>query len=600
MAPQGWRVLAAAALGVLVLAVVAGVALLFRPPAISSPGPSSAPPVAAVESVPPVKLTVGQMAHVLTRSTYAANDVTLEIMYQPPAFFELSAQTAPTTNGLVFLLQEDTHIDALDASPARFYAVIDGQGQYYPISGTIFSDSGHHRTSQFIFAQDLPTAQKSLAVVFPYPDGTTSKVEWQLPLNLTPEPAAAKPIVESSQVSVPGTALSSLELTALNAALRKVRENVAYGGSTAAEFAATLATPDYFQSALLPESARRYEPAKYAVFVISENAHAADLPKDMPPLRLNYQGQTYTPTRVEPTVTSSHHRVTMVQFPVNVNTALATGALELGLPDGSGLTWNLPIAYQGSSGVSSIGITGASILSLVGGMIASMWPCLFQLTVFFIPALAGLSAEEARADVAVRRRLHVMKAAGFFILGFTVIYTAAGTLIGFAVQQFGSSPEFETWQRYLGIGGGIAIIILAIRTAARARAPLVCKMPVLSRMAHSRKASSPLELMMAGLAFATGCMTCFGAALIIAMVVYVGSAGSALVGGLTLFLFSMGMGIPLVIAAAFMAKVLPTLNRLERLIPWMGLASSVIMVGFAVLLITGNYMAVTTWVLGRL
>jgi cytochrome c-type biogenesis protein len=119
-------------------------------------------------------------------------------------------------------------------------------------------------------------------------------------------------------------------------------------------------------------------------------------------------------------------------------------------------------------------------------------------------------------------------------------------------------------------------------------------------MAHSRKASSPLELMMAGLAFATGCMTCFGAALIIAMVVYVGTAGSALVGGLTLFLFSMGMGIPLVIAAAFMAKVLPTLTKLERVIPWMGLASSLIMVGFAVLLITGNYMAFTTWVTGRL
>jgi hypothetical protein len=49
-----------------------------------------------------------------------------------------------------------------------------------------------------------------------------------------------------------------------------------------------------------------------------------------------------------------------------------------------------------------------------------------------------------------------------------------------------------------------------------------------------------------------------------------------------------------------MAKVLPTLTRLERVIPWMGLGSSLIMVGFAVLLITGNYMAFTTWIMGRL
>jgi cytochrome c-type biogenesis protein len=584
----------------LAMAVVAGVAILSRPSVTSTPVASTSAAAAASENSAPAKLTAGQLVQTLTRSTYAANDVTLEIVYQPPAFFELSGQTAPTTNGLVFFLQEDTHIDGLDSSPAKFYVAIDGRGEYYPVSGTIYSDSGHHRTSQFVFAQDLPVGTKSLTVVFPHADGTISKVDWQLPLNLTSESAVAAAPVESGPVIVSEAALSSMELSTLNGVLRKVRENVVYGGSAAAELAATLATPNYFQSALSPESARRYEPEKYAVFMISENAHTADLPKEVPPLSLSYQGQTYAPNLVEPAVTSSHHRVTMVRFPVNINTGLATGALELRLPDGSGLTWNLPIAYQGSAGMSPLGITGASILSLVGGMIASMWPCLFQLTVFFIPALAGLTAEEARGDVAVGSRLRVMKAAGFFILGFTIVYTAAGTLIGFAVQQFGSSPEFETWQRYLGIGGGIAIIILAIRTAARARAPLVCKMPVLSRMAHSSKASSPLELMMAGLAFATGCMTCFGAALIIAMVVYVGTAGSALVGGLTLFLFSMGMGIPLVIAAAFMAKVLPTLTKLERVIPWMGLASSLIMVGFAVLLITGNYMAFTTWVTGRL
>lgn len=250
--------------------------------------------------------------------------------------------------------------------------------------------------------------------------------------------------------------------------------------------------------------------------------------------------------------------------------------------------------------MSPLGVTGASILSLVGGMIAAMWPCLFQLTAFFIPALAGLSMQEACGSVGIGSRLRVVKAAGFFVLGFTIVYTAAGALIGYVVQQFGSAPEFDRYQRVIGIVAGIAIIVLALRTAAKVRAPLVCKMPVLSRMAQGHKASSPLELMLAGLAFATGCMTCFGAALIIAMVVYVGMAGSALVGALTLFLFSMGMGIPLVIAAVAMSRVLPTLGKLERITPWLGLASSAVMVGFAIMLITGNYMAFMTWVMDRL
>jgi cytochrome c biogenesis protein CcdA len=190
----------------------------------------------------------------------------------------------------------------------------------------------------------------------------------------------------------------------------------------------------------------------------------------------------------------------------------------------------------------------------------------------------------------------VVKAAFFFVLGFTLVYTAGGALIGFAAQRLGDTPDFYVWQRYAAIGGGIMIIILALRVAAKVRAPLVCKMPVLSKIAHSQKTANPFELMFAGLAFATGCMTCFGAAIIIAMVVYVGLEGSVAVGALTMFLFSLGMGIPLVLAAIAMAKVLPVLFRLEKIIPWMGLASAMLMIGFAILLITGNYMALTEWV----
>jgi cytochrome c-type biogenesis protein len=334
------------------------------------------------------------------------------------------------------------------------------------------------------------------------------------------------------------------------------------------------------------------------VFLVSETSHTADLPGATPPLVLVYQGVTYQPDLVEQTVSSSHHRVALVRFSANPFQSTFLGKMDLSLPGGASMSWGLPVVHMRAAAASPLGFTGAGILSLVGGMLAAMWPCLFQLTVFFIPALAGVSMQEASTGAGQAiLRFRVIRAALFFILGFTIVYTSAGALLGFAVQQFGSAPNFETWQRYIGIGAGLAIIVLAVRTAAKVRAPLVCKMPVLSRMALGRKASSPLELMVAGLAFATGCMTCFGAALIIAMVVYVGMAGSALVGALTLFLFSMGMGIPLVIAAAAMSRVLPMLSKLERVMPWMGLASSAIMVGFAVMLITGNYMAFTNWLL---
>jgi cytochrome c-type biogenesis protein len=271
--------------------------------------------------------------------------------------------------------------------------------------------------------------------------------------------------------------------------------------------------------------------------------------------------------------------------------------MTLRLASGQEATWHLPLmlpqASEGSAGSAGLGGRWALILALLGGMLAAMWPCLFQLTVYFIPALAGVAMQDSSSTA--ERRGQVLRAAFYFILGFTMVYTATGAAIGYAAQRFGDTSQFEAWQRYIGVAAGVVVIGLALRVAAKVRAPLVCRMPILSNMARSQKPATRMEMMLAGLAFATGCMTCFGSALVVGMVVYIGLAQSALYGALVLFLFSLGMGIPLVIAAVVMARALPLLLRLERAVPWMGLASAILMAGFGALLISGNYMVLSEW-----
>ncbi len=84
-------------------------------------------------------------------------------------------------------------------------------------------------------------------------------------------------------------------------------------------------------------------------------------------------------------------------------------------------------------------------------------------------------------------------------------------------------------------------------------------------------------------------------AVLIGMVLYVGIAGSPLVGATLLFLFSLGMGVPLVLGA--LAMVLPMLLKMEKAIPWMGLGSAILIAGYAIILITGNLMVVGSWVI---
>ncbi len=50
------------------------------------------------------------------------------------------------------------------------------------------------------------------------------------------------------------------------------------------------------------------------------------------------------------------------------------------------------------------------------------------------------------------------------------------------------------------------------------------------------------------------------------------------------------------IGALAMARVPPLLFRLEKIVPWMGLASAVIIAGYAVIMITGNYIVVSGWI----
>jgi len=394
-------------------------------------------------------------------------------------------------------------------------------------------------------------------------------------------------------------AASPRQRQALSLALSRDLGTVTSSGVEGVQVEATYATAEYVMQALGGATAvATLQPDRHIAFLVTERTHTANLPEGAAPPALTVNGRRVALVDAKVMTSSVHHRATVYRFERDATFGAGHQMVTLRHPSGPEATWHLPLPVS-TAGVGLSGPIGAReqwglILALLGGMVAAMWPCLFQLTVYFIPALAGVAMQDAGGSASSSRR-RVLVAAFYFILGFTLVYTATGALIGFAAQRLGNTSQFEVWQRYFSVAAGVVVIGLSLRVAAKVRAPLVCRMPVLSGMARSQKPATRLEMMLAGLAFATGCMTCFGSALVVGMVVYVGLAQSAFYGALVLFLFSLGMGIPLVLAALAMAKALPLLMKLDRAVPWMGLASAVLMAGFGVLLISGNYMLVSEW-----
>jgi cytochrome c biogenesis protein CcdA len=71
--------------------------------------------------------------------------------------------------------------------------------------------------------------------------------------------------------------------------------------------------------------------------------------------------------------------------------------------------------------------------------------------------------------------------------------------------------------------------------------------------------------------------------------IYVGAVGSPWIGAFSLFLFSLGIAVPYLLAAYFLSRALPILNSLHRAASVVGLVCSVVLIFFGVILMTDNF-----------
>jgi cytochrome c-type biogenesis protein len=251
------------------------------------------------------------------------------------------------------------------------------------------------------------------------------------------------------------------------------------------------------------------------------------------------------------------------------------------------MRWDLPLVYP--KDLKEADLSLPTVLALLAGLLAVLSPCLLQLTVYYTFALAGMSMQQTSPMTVIGARECVFKTALYFIAGFTVVFTATGALAGLAGQKLESSGILEHWNRPLGIAAGLGILLMGIGVAVNSDASGVCRIPFFGARRSSSPRLDPLKMMFMGSAFAVGCSTCFGGALFMSLMIYVGTVGSASLGALALLLFSFGMAIPYLAAAFFLSRALPLLSSLRRVASGVGLACSVVLIFFGIILITDNF-----------
>ena len=191
-------------------------------------------------------------------------------------------------------------------------------------------------------------------------------------------------------------------------------------------------------------------------------------------------------------------------------------------------------------------MVNVSILAaLLAGMLSFLSPCVLPLVPPYLIYLAGTSLERfADAETAPRVRRETMVAAFVFVLGFTTVFVALGA----SASVLGA--VLHAYSYVLGKIAGVVIIVMGLH--------FLGITPIAFLMQERRlTVAKPVGLWGAyvmGLAFAFGWTPCIGP-ILGAILAIAGSEDTVTHGAGLLAVYSLGLGVPFMIAA-FAVEVL--------------------------------------------
>jgi cytochrome c-type biogenesis protein len=199
--------------------------------------------------------------------------------------------------------------------------------------------------------------------------------------------------------------------------------------------------------------------------------------------------------------------------------------------------------------------------ALLAGMLSFLSPCVLPLVPPYLVYLAGTSIERfagAEAEPQVRRE--TIAAALVFVLGFSTVFVALGASASFI------GALLRAYSYVLGKVAGIVIIVMGLH--------FLGVTPITFLMHERRLAiAKPVGLWGAyfmGLAFAFGWTPCIGP-ILGAILAIAGSEATVAHGAGLLAIYSLGLGVPFIVAAlaveafaAFLARFRAHLSMVEK------------------------------------
>lgn len=227
-------------------------------------------------------------------------------------------------------------------------------------------------------------------------------------------------------------------------------------------------------------------------------------------------------------------------------------------------------------------------LAFVAGLVSFLSPCVLPLVPSYVTFVTGMTLDELTANGrhAARRRaaLHAL----LFVLGFTLVFVALGataTALGASLRR--ALPLLQQI-------GGIVIAGFGLSMLG------VLRMPSLMRERRVHLASKPAGLagsVLVGVAFGAGWTPCIGPVLA-TILLYAGMEATMTRGMLLLVAYSIGLGVPFLVAAVGLNWYLAGARHVMRWLRPLELGAGALLVVMGVLMFTGYFATLANYLAG--
>lgn len=231
-----------------------------------------------------------------------------------------------------------------------------------------------------------------------------------------------------------------------------------------------------------------------------------------------------------------------------------------------------------------------------GGLAAFLSPCILPMvpTYLFFLAGEGTRTHATGRDVELRMRYRsdLLAKAALFVLGFTSVFVLFGVAAG-AVGMF-----LFRWRRVVMYAAGSVVILFGLFIIAQAvlerYGELLRKLPFLYRLfgsfspaAGRAHKNTYLGALIMGAAFSLAWGPCSGP-VAGAIAAYASVWGDVARAVWLSVAFSAGLGIPFLIAALFVDRLVASIKRLGRLTQVVRVLSGVLLVGLGLIVLTDS------------